>query len=153
MEAFPKKFLKFLTFFARYYFTNWHGTSESEPSVWRHSPRKAKAYDKKLAPEGTPILDANSLEYIFAQVGVVSDAVFLQKRWHSALKTSFQTPKIHNVSCEYRKGFYWRCCLVERREFATGRKITDRRRGKGTLTVQKGMYFYRYFLLKLIICV
>ncbi|KAI1236905.1 hypothetical protein IHE44_0015163 [Lamprotornis superbus] len=51
----------------RYYFTNWHGTSESEPSVWRHSPRKAKAYDKKLAPEGTPILDANSLEYIFAQ--------------------------------------------------------------------------------------
>lgn len=95
MEAFPKKFLKFLTFFARYYFTNWHGTSESEPSVWRHSPRKAKAYDKKLAPEGTPILDANSLEYIFAQVGVVSDAVFPQKRWHSALKTSFQTPKIH----------------------------------------------------------
>ncbi|NWT20849.1 JAK1 kinase, partial [Vireo altiloquus] len=51
----------------RYYFTNWHGTSESEPSVWRHSPRKAKAYDKKLAPEGTPILDAYSLEYIFAQ--------------------------------------------------------------------------------------
>ncbi|RMC08779.1 hypothetical protein DUI87_15030 [Hirundo rustica rustica] len=51
----------------RYYFTNWHGTNESEPSVWRHSPRKAKAYDKKLAPEGTPILDANSLEYIFAQ--------------------------------------------------------------------------------------
>uniref|UniRef100_A0A8C0UHW7 Tyrosine-protein kinase n=1 Tax=Cyanistes caeruleus TaxID=156563 RepID=A0A8C0UHW7_CYACU len=51
----------------RYYFTNWHGTSESEPLVWRHCPRKAKAYDKKLAPEGTPILDANSLEYIFAQ--------------------------------------------------------------------------------------
>uniref|UniRef100_A0A8C5XAJ8 Tyrosine-protein kinase n=1 Tax=Malurus cyaneus samueli TaxID=2593467 RepID=A0A8C5XAJ8_9PASS len=41
--------------------------SEGEPSVWRHSPRRAKAYDKKLAPEGTPILDANSLEYIFAQ--------------------------------------------------------------------------------------
>ncbi|OWK53891.1 Tyrosine-protein kinase JAK1 [Lonchura striata] len=51
----------------RYYFTNWHGTSESEPSVWRHSPRRAKAYDKKLAPEGTPILDSDSLEYIFAQ--------------------------------------------------------------------------------------
>ncbi|NXP48846.1 JAK1 kinase, partial [Heliornis fulica] len=52
----------------RYYFTNWHGTSESEPSVWRHSPRKAKnSYEKKLAPEGTPILDASSLEYIFAQ--------------------------------------------------------------------------------------
>uniref|UniRef100_A0A8C0AZW7 non-specific protein-tyrosine kinase n=1 Tax=Buteo japonicus TaxID=224669 RepID=A0A8C0AZW7_9AVES len=52
----------------RYYFTNWHGTSENEPSVWRHSPRKAKnSYEKKLAPEGTPILDAHSLEYIFAQ--------------------------------------------------------------------------------------
>ncbi|OXB66636.1 hypothetical protein ASZ78_013895 [Callipepla squamata] len=52
----------------RYYFTNWHGTSENEPSVWRHSPKKSKnSYDKKLAPEGTPILDANSLEYIFAQ--------------------------------------------------------------------------------------
>ncbi|RLW05830.1 hypothetical protein DV515_00004653 [Chloebia gouldiae] len=51
----------------RYYFTNWHGTSESEPSVWRHSPRRAKAYDKKLAPEGAPILDSDSLEYIFAQ--------------------------------------------------------------------------------------
>uniref|UniRef100_A0A8C9FA08 non-specific protein-tyrosine kinase n=1 Tax=Pavo cristatus TaxID=9049 RepID=A0A8C9FA08_PAVCR len=52
----------------RYYFTNWHGTSENEPSVWRHSPKKSKnSYDKKLAPEGTPILDASSLEYIFAQ--------------------------------------------------------------------------------------
>ncbi|KGL74836.1 Tyrosine-protein kinase JAK1, partial [Tinamus guttatus] len=52
----------------RYYFTNWHGTSESEPSVWRHSPKKSKnSYEKKLAPEGTPILDAHSLEYIFAQ--------------------------------------------------------------------------------------
>ncbi|XP_025930283.1 tyrosine-protein kinase JAK1 isoform X1 [Apteryx mantelli] len=52
----------------RYYFTNWHGTSESEPSVWRHSPKKSKnSYEKKLALEGTPILDANSLEYIFAQ--------------------------------------------------------------------------------------
>uniref|UniRef100_A0A8B9EK11 Tyrosine-protein kinase n=1 Tax=Anser cygnoides TaxID=8845 RepID=A0A8B9EK11_ANSCY len=53
----------------RYYFTNWHGTSENEPSVWRHSPKKSKnSYEKKHVPEGTPILDANSLEYIFAQV-------------------------------------------------------------------------------------
>ncbi|KFP32642.1 Tyrosine-protein kinase JAK1, partial [Colius striatus] len=51
----------------RFYFTNWHGTSENEPSVWRHSPKKAKnSYEKK--PDGTPILDASSLEYIFAQV-------------------------------------------------------------------------------------
>uniref|UniRef100_A0A663FK24 Tyrosine-protein kinase n=1 Tax=Aquila chrysaetos chrysaetos TaxID=223781 RepID=A0A663FK24_AQUCH len=61
-------FKVYSSFLARYYFTNWHGTSENEPSVWRHSPRKAKnSYEKKLAPEGTPILDANSLEYIFAQ--------------------------------------------------------------------------------------
>nr|XP_034978672.1 tyrosine-protein kinase JAK1 [Zootoca vivipara]XP_034978673.1 tyrosine-protein kinase JAK1 [Zootoca vivipara] len=52
----------------RFYFTNWHGTNESEPSVWRHSPKKSRsAYEKKLAQEGTPLLDANSLEYIFAQ--------------------------------------------------------------------------------------
>ncbi|CAM5135734.1 unnamed protein product [Eretmochelys imbricata] len=75
----------------RYYFMNWHGTSENEPSVWRHSPKKPKnfyekkllpdgtpildtspkkqknSYEKKLVPDGTPILDANSLEYLFAQ--------------------------------------------------------------------------------------
>ncbi|XP_048354993.1 tyrosine-protein kinase JAK1 [Sphaerodactylus townsendi] len=52
----------------RYYFTNWHGTNENEPSVWRHSPKKSKnPYEKKQVQEGTPLLDANSLEYIFAQ--------------------------------------------------------------------------------------
>ncbi|XP_062993931.1 tyrosine-protein kinase JAK1 isoform X3 [Elgaria multicarinata webbii] len=49
----------------RFYFTNWHGTNENEPSVWRHSPKKPKnSYEKK---QGTPLLDANSLEYLFAQ--------------------------------------------------------------------------------------
>uniref|UniRef100_A0A8B9EJR4 Tyrosine-protein kinase JAK1 n=1 Tax=Anser cygnoides TaxID=8845 RepID=A0A8B9EJR4_ANSCY len=62
----PNQFISL--FLARYYFTNWHGTSENEPSVWRHSPKKSKnSYEKKHVPEGTPILDANSLEYIFAQ--------------------------------------------------------------------------------------
>ncbi|KAJ7332634.1 hypothetical protein JRQ81_014814 [Phrynocephalus forsythii] len=52
----------------RFYFTNWHGTNENEPLVRRHSPKKAKSsYEKKQVQEGTPLYDANSLEYLFAQ--------------------------------------------------------------------------------------
>ncbi|KFO23194.1 Tyrosine-protein kinase JAK1 [Fukomys damarensis] len=52
----------------RFYFTNWHGTNDSEQSVWRHSPKKQKnSYEKKKAPDATPLLDASSLEYLFAQ--------------------------------------------------------------------------------------
>ncbi|XP_066478956.1 tyrosine-protein kinase JAK1 isoform X2 [Tiliqua scincoides] len=52
----------------RFYFSNWHGTNENEPSVWRHSPKKPKnSYEKKQVQEGTPLLDASSLEYLFAQ--------------------------------------------------------------------------------------
>ncbi|XP_044286003.1 tyrosine-protein kinase JAK1 isoform X2 [Varanus komodoensis] len=52
----------------RFYFTNWHGANENEPSVLRHSPKKPKnSYEKKQVQEGTPLLDANSLEYLFAQ--------------------------------------------------------------------------------------
>uniref|UniRef100_A0A6I8PGC1 Tyrosine-protein kinase n=1 Tax=Ornithorhynchus anatinus TaxID=9258 RepID=A0A6I8PGC1_ORNAN len=52
----------------RFYFTNWHGTNENEQSVWRHSPRKQKnGYEKRPVQDGTPLLDANSLEYLFAQ--------------------------------------------------------------------------------------
>uniref|UniRef100_A0A8D0E4G9 Tyrosine-protein kinase n=1 Tax=Salvator merianae TaxID=96440 RepID=A0A8D0E4G9_SALMN len=53
----------------RFYFTNWHGTNESEPHIWRHSPKRSKnsSYDKKQVQDGTPLLDANSLEYLFEQ--------------------------------------------------------------------------------------
>ncbi|KAG8542575.1 hypothetical protein GDO81_026479 [Engystomops pustulosus] len=53
----------------RFIFTNWHGTNESEPSVWRYYPKKQRDhYDgNKQAADGTPILDASSLDYIFAQ--------------------------------------------------------------------------------------
>ncbi|XP_005385362.1 PREDICTED: tyrosine-protein kinase JAK1 isoform X1 [Chinchilla lanigera] len=52
----------------RFYFTNWHGTNDNEQSVWRHSPRKQKnGYEKKRVPDATPLLDAYSLEYLFAQ--------------------------------------------------------------------------------------
>ncbi|XP_023610442.1 tyrosine-protein kinase JAK1 isoform X3 [Myotis lucifugus] len=52
----------------RFYFTNWHGTNDNEQSVWRHSPKKQKnGYEKKKVPDATPLLDASSLEYLFAQ--------------------------------------------------------------------------------------
>lgn len=50
----------------RFYFTNWHGTSESDSPVWRHSLSKQKG---SKGPDGTPLLDAASLDYLFAQVG------------------------------------------------------------------------------------
>lgn len=52
----------------RFYFTNWHGTNENEQSVWRHSPKKQKSgYERRRVLDATPLLDANSLEYLFAQ--------------------------------------------------------------------------------------
>ncbi|MBN3302191.1 JAK1 kinase, partial [Amia calva] len=52
----------------RFYFSNWHGTNENESPVWRHSLNKQRnAYPSKKSPEGTPLLDAASLEYLFAQ--------------------------------------------------------------------------------------
>uniref|UniRef100_A0A673LVN6 Tyrosine-protein kinase n=1 Tax=Sinocyclocheilus rhinocerous TaxID=307959 RepID=A0A673LVN6_9TELE len=52
----------------RFYFTNWHGTSETESPVWRHSLCKQKGVSvSQKGPEGTPLLDAASLDYLFAQ--------------------------------------------------------------------------------------
>ncbi|XP_036409514.1 tyrosine-protein kinase JAK1-like isoform X1 [Megalops cyprinoides] len=52
----------------RFYFINWHGTNENESAVWRHSLSKPKNGLTPLkTPEGTPLLDAASLEYLFAQ--------------------------------------------------------------------------------------
>ncbi|KAG9343419.1 hypothetical protein JZ751_013583 [Albula glossodonta] len=50
----------------RFYFTNWHGTNDSESLVWRHSHSKQKTCPMKVL-DGTPLLDAASLEYLFAQ--------------------------------------------------------------------------------------
>uniref|UniRef100_A0A4W3IYT8 Tyrosine-protein kinase n=1 Tax=Callorhinchus milii TaxID=7868 RepID=A0A4W3IYT8_CALMI len=54
----------------RFFFYNWHGSNENEPPVWRYSPvRKTRnGYNSKSVEDGTPLLDANSLEYLFAQV-------------------------------------------------------------------------------------
>uniref|UniRef100_A0A4W3IYU9 Tyrosine-protein kinase n=1 Tax=Callorhinchus milii TaxID=7868 RepID=A0A4W3IYU9_CALMI len=53
----------------RFFFYNWHGSNENEPPVWRYSPvRKTRnGYNSKSVEDGTPLLDANSLEYLFAQ--------------------------------------------------------------------------------------
>ncbi|XP_036410281.1 tyrosine-protein kinase JAK1 isoform X1 [Megalops cyprinoides] len=50
----------------RFYFTNWHGTNENESPVWRHSLSRQRNGSQR-GPEGTPLLDAPSLEYLFAQ--------------------------------------------------------------------------------------
>uniref|UniRef100_A0A4W5MRJ6 Tyrosine-protein kinase JAK1 n=1 Tax=Hucho hucho TaxID=62062 RepID=A0A4W5MRJ6_9TELE len=55
----------------RFYFTNWHGTSERESPVWRHCISKLRGgLGPQRVPEGIPLLDAASLDYLFAQVCV-----------------------------------------------------------------------------------
>ncbi|XP_040897118.1 tyrosine-protein kinase JAK1 [Toxotes jaculatrix] len=52
----------------RFYFKNWHGTTEGESPVWRHCISKLKGgLSPQKTPEGTPLLDASSLNYLFAQ--------------------------------------------------------------------------------------
>ncbi|XP_041646685.1 tyrosine-protein kinase JAK1 [Cheilinus undulatus] len=52
----------------RFYFNNWHGTNEGESPVWRHCISKLKGgLSPQKTPEGTPLLDAASLDYLFAQ--------------------------------------------------------------------------------------
>ncbi|XP_078141968.1 tyrosine-protein kinase JAK1 [Centroberyx gerrardi] len=52
----------------RFYFTNWHGTTEGESPVWRHCISKLRGgLSPQKVPEGTPLLDAASLDYLFAQ--------------------------------------------------------------------------------------
>lgn len=52
----------------RFYFANWHGTSEGKSPVWRHCVSKLRVgLSPQRVPEGTPLLDAASLDYLFAQ--------------------------------------------------------------------------------------
>ncbi|KAK7888989.1 hypothetical protein WMY93_024549 [Mugilogobius chulae] len=52
----------------RFYFKNWHGTTEGESPVWRHCISKLRGgLSPQKAPEGTPLLDSASLDYLFAQ--------------------------------------------------------------------------------------
>ncbi|XP_060890941.1 tyrosine-protein kinase JAK1 [Labrus mixtus] len=52
----------------RFYFRNWHGTTEGESPVWRHCISKLKGgLSPQKTPEGTPLLDEASLDYLFAQ--------------------------------------------------------------------------------------
>uniref|UniRef100_A0A673Y7L2 Tyrosine-protein kinase n=1 Tax=Salmo trutta TaxID=8032 RepID=A0A673Y7L2_SALTR len=45
----------------RFYFRNWHGLSEKEPSVVRYAPRSGTEHG------GSPLLEMTSLEYLFCQ--------------------------------------------------------------------------------------
>ncbi|KAM9849003.1 tyrosine-protein kinase JAK1 [Aulostomus maculatus] len=52
----------------RFYFRNWHSTNEEESAVWRHCISKLKRdQSPQKTPEGTPLLDAGSLDYLFSQ--------------------------------------------------------------------------------------
>uniref|UniRef100_A0A8C7IL69 Tyrosine-protein kinase n=1 Tax=Oncorhynchus kisutch TaxID=8019 RepID=A0A8C7IL69_ONCKI len=46
----------------RFYFRNWHGLSEKEPSVARYAPPSGTEH------RGSPLLEMTSLEYLFCQV-------------------------------------------------------------------------------------
>eukprot|EP00064_Thunnus_orientalis_P013158 superscaffoldBa00002104_g13195 len=51
-----------------FYFRNWHGTTEGESPVWRHCISRLRGgLSPQRTPEGTPLLDAASLDYLFAQ--------------------------------------------------------------------------------------
>uniref|UniRef100_A0A674PNA5 Tyrosine-protein kinase n=1 Tax=Takifugu rubripes TaxID=31033 RepID=A0A674PNA5_TAKRU len=52
----------------RFYLRNWHGNTEGESSVWRHCISKLRgSLSLEKMPEGTPLLDAASLDYLFYQ--------------------------------------------------------------------------------------
>ncbi|KAK6302349.1 hypothetical protein J4Q44_G00267040 [Coregonus suidteri] len=51
----------------RFYFTNWHGANESVPRVCRHALERKNRNGPKTEPGGSPLLDAASLKYLFAQ--------------------------------------------------------------------------------------
>ncbi|XP_073333323.1 tyrosine-protein kinase JAK1 [Pagrus major] len=52
----------------RFYFKNWHGTTDGESPVWRHCISKLRGgLSPQKTPEGTPLLDAASLDYLFSQ--------------------------------------------------------------------------------------
>uniref|UniRef100_A0A4W4FCJ5 non-specific protein-tyrosine kinase n=1 Tax=Electrophorus electricus TaxID=8005 RepID=A0A4W4FCJ5_ELEEL len=50
----------------RYYFVNWHGTNPDTPPILRHTHKRTNA-------QGTALLDAASLDYLYAQVQCPTD--------------------------------------------------------------------------------
>ncbi|KAJ8011204.1 hypothetical protein DPEC_G00055740 [Dallia pectoralis] len=51
----------------RFYFINWHGVNDSLPRVCRHSLKGKNTSEPKTKLGGAPLLDASSLNYLFAQ--------------------------------------------------------------------------------------
>uniref|UniRef100_A0A8C7ZLC0 Tyrosine-protein kinase n=1 Tax=Oryzias sinensis TaxID=183150 RepID=A0A8C7ZLC0_9TELE len=61
-------FICMFCLFIRFYFRNWHGTAEGESPVWRHCISKLRGQGNQKTPEGTPLFDGGSLDYLFEQV-------------------------------------------------------------------------------------
>ncbi|KAF7657152.1 hypothetical protein LDENG_00031210 [Lucifuga dentata] len=79
----------------RFYFRNWHGTTEGESPVWRHCISKLRGCNSpQKMPEGTPLLDAASLDYLFAQ-----GQHDFQKGW-APLRTSQSEAEQHEIENE-----------------------------------------------------
>ncbi|XP_023662197.1 tyrosine-protein kinase JAK1-like [Paramormyrops kingsleyae] len=78
----------------RFYFTNWHGTNENESPIWRYSLNKQKSCAKQESPEGTPLLDAASLEYLFAQ------GQYDFVKGLAPLKSSHSEEEVHEIENE-----------------------------------------------------
>ncbi|XP_074513494.1 non-receptor tyrosine-protein kinase TYK2 [Sebastes fasciatus] len=57
----PEDFSLVLHYCMRFYFRNWHGLNEKEPTVSRHALRSGSS------PGGSPLLEITSLEYLFSQ--------------------------------------------------------------------------------------
>uniref|UniRef100_A0A6Q2Y8A7 non-specific protein-tyrosine kinase n=1 Tax=Esox lucius TaxID=8010 RepID=A0A6Q2Y8A7_ESOLU len=58
----------------RFYFTNWHGLNECAARVCRHALKGKNGSEPKSEPGGSPLLDASSLKYLFAQVSLCTDS-------------------------------------------------------------------------------
>lgn len=61
----------YVVFTPRYYFRNWHGLNENEPSVSRY-PLKSKTEEEAL-----PLFDGRSLDYLFSQVPIQHCVLFV----------------------------------------------------------------------------
>lgn len=90
----------------RFYFSNWHGTTEGESPVWRHCISKLKGGLQKT-PEGTPLLDAASLDYLFSQVQTAES--FHSSRMSRLLRMCLITHFLCRVGLIFA-AVVWRLC-------------------------------------------
>uniref|UniRef100_A0A3P8XKU1 Tyrosine-protein kinase n=1 Tax=Esox lucius TaxID=8010 RepID=A0A3P8XKU1_ESOLU len=78
----------------RFYFTNWHGLNECAARVCRHALKGKNGSEPKSEPGGSPLLDASSLKYLFAQ----SQRDFQKGR--AAVRNVENEAEAHNIENE-----------------------------------------------------